>query len=636
MRFPSGLVALALSLTASSITGCPSTIPCPDGSVGGEVGCVEADAGHSDADGGTTMIDGTVPGLDAADGGGVDAADDTCPVFTFYADVDDDGYGDAAATMSACAAPDGYVENATDCNDADGAIRPGATEQCDMAMVDENCDESANEGCECFVGQTEPCPGQSEVGECVAGTRSCDTAGRWLACTGTVGPMSETCDGRDNDCNDTIDNGAASACGAVANGTAACATGACSAVCAATHGNCDARFDTGCETALGTASNCSACGDSCGWSCASRVCNDATQLALGYTFVSGHASCAVRSSGTAVCWGENGAGQLGRGTAGADSAIASAVMGLSGRIDDIAVGLSHTCALIAGQVYCWGEGSGGELGNGMNTDSVTPVRVAGLTDAMDIAAGLDFTCAVRAVGTVVCWGENGARQLCDGTTTDRNVPVVATTVGSNAVRIDASTARACVTLTTGDVRCWGGGLVTAATTLLTGDASQVAVGEGHTCALYRDITPSGVGAGGVGCWGDNDAGQLGDGTTTVRTGVVNVSVFTRGSLPDASDGYSATDLSAEGDHTCAVGEDGRLFCWGGNSSGQVGPGPNPQTTPIVVAGTGTVADVEAGYRYTCARDTSDVVRCWGANASGECGTGSISASPITPTVVRAP
>jgi alpha-tubulin suppressor-like RCC1 family protein len=70
-------------------------------------------------------------------------------------------------------------------------------------------------------------------------------------------------------------------------------------------------------------------------------------------------------------------------------------------------------------VFCWGQGGTGQLGDGTTTDSTTPVRVIGLTNATQVAAGRDHSCGIRPNGRTWCWGWNGNGQLGDGTTTDR-------------------------------------------------------------------------------------------------------------------------------------------------------------------------------------------------------------------------
>ncbi len=129
-------------------------------------------------------------------------------------------------------------------------------------------------------------------------------------------------------------------------------------------------------------------------------------------------------------------------------------------------------------------------------------------------------------------------------------------------------------------------------------------GDRHTCALKRD--------GGAWCWGDNASGQLGDGTTSLKDRPTPVSTLSS----------AVVDLSAGGDHTCAVKTDGSLWCWGENGSGQLGVGgSSDRTTPTQVT-IPQVSRVAAGGAHTCALTTSGDVWCWGYNDYGQVGNGS--------------
>jgi hypothetical protein len=198
----------------------------------------------------------------------------------------------------------------------------------------------------------------------------------------------------------------------------------------------------------------------------------------------------------------------------------------------IAAGGAYTCALLSdGTARCWGYNSDGQLGDGTTTQRLTPVAVSGLTNAVAIATGSYHTCALLSDGSARCWGGNNNGQLGDGTTTKRLTPV--TVIGlTNTVAIAGGDFHTCVLRSNGTARCWGhntfgqlgDGTTTQRTTPVTvsGLTNAVAVAGGHfyTCALLSN--------GGARCWGDNDNGQLGDGTTTERHTPVVVGLDTDG------------------------------------------------------------------------------------------------------------
>ena len=132
----------------------------------------------------------------------------------------------------------------------------------------------------------------------------------------------------------------------------------------------------------------------------------------------------------------------------------TSVSGLSGATS-IALGASHTCALIAdGSVKCWGNNANGQLGDGANTNLSSAVSVLGLTDIKVIAARGDHSCAIHLAGSVSCWGKNGNGELGDGTTSNRNSPVIVVGL-TNATAIAAGYYHSCALLATGNVNCWG-------------------------------------------------------------------------------------------------------------------------------------------------------------------------------------
>ena len=332
----------------------------------------------------------------------------------------------------------------------------------------------------------------------------------------------------------------------------------------------------------------------------------------------GH-TCAVLTGGTAMCWGLGDYGQLGHDLGGWDSSVPVAVTGLTGAVA-IAAGSYHTCAILSsGPAKCWGWGGHGQLGDGQYHEAKTPIAVAGLSGAVAIDAGFHHTCALRSGGTVMCWGDNGDDELGDGSTEANSPNPVALSGISGAVAISAGIYHTCAVITGGTVKCWGdnesGQLGDGSTdnsptpVAVSGLAGAVAVSAAgdHTCAIVTGGT--------VSCWGANDHGQLGDGGTENSLAPVAVSGLT-----------GVTAITSGDNYTCALLSGGTVVCWGANSSGQLGDGSTTSSSaPVAVSGLSGVTGIDAFEQHTCALLSGGTIKCWGANLYGELGDGSTTA-----------
>jgi hypothetical protein len=280
-------------------------------------------------------------------------------------------------------------------------------------------------------------------------------------------------------------------------------------------------------------------------------------------------TCAILGSGGITCWGYDSDGQLGSVNA---MGQLVAVPGIAAA-QWIAAGELHTCAASGadGNASCWGANEHGQLGDGSTTAQAGPVTVAGLLDVAQVAVGYTHSCALKHDGTIWCWGENTNGQLGDGTLVDRP---------------------------------------TAAPARLS-DAIQLAAGFHQTCAVTRD--------GALWCWGLNSQGQLGDGTRTDRA--LPVRVVGLLSIAEVSlNGYDTFGLRS---HSCARGTGGAVWCWGGNTFGEIGDGTTvDRTTPTRVPTLAQVVTISAGQKHTCAVGSDASVSCWGANDVGQLGDGS--------------
>ncbi|MCW3056920.1 MAG: regulator of chromosome condensation [Solirubrobacterales bacterium] len=391
--------------------------------------------------------------------------------------------------------------------------------------------------------------------------------------------------------------------------------------------------------------------------------DNATQVAAG----GGH-SCALLSSGHVECWEENGHGQLGDGSTRA-SEIPVEVHGIA-TATEIAAGSEHSCALLSsGHVDCWGTNAEGQLGDGKDGGaSDIPVEVQGVTNATQIAAGEEDSCALMSNSHVDCWGANYYGQLGNGTIKSSNTAVEVQGV-TTATQVAAGGAHSCVLLSGGHADCWGdneseqlgdgtngGNRVTPVGVQGLSNATQVATGYPHSCAALS--------SGHVACWGENALGQLGDGTTersetpvevhgvtdamqvsagefdscaVLRSGHVDCwggGAFETGQLGNGTKGSSntpvevknltnATQVATSTYGSCALLSSGHVDCWGNNEEGELGDGEHGghSDTPVEVQGVTDATQVAAGEYHFCAVLSSGHVDCWGSNISGELGDG---------------
>jgi len=299
-----------------------------------------------------------------------------------------------------------------------------------------------------------------------------------------------------------------------------------------------------------------------------------TQVATGI----GH-SCALTDTGAAYCWGKNESGQLGDGTT-IDRAVPTAVLGgLS--FSSIDVGYTHSCALTTtGAAYCWGADSLGQLGDGAPAvRQLQPVAVSGALTFSIIRAGNTHTCALQDVtGLAYCWGANSTGQIGNGT-------------GGNAT--DRVTTPAAVS---------GGN-----------SFAQIDVGSSHTCALLTNQNAANK----MYCWGWNDNGQLGTTSSELCRGTVKCSRIPL-KLPSS---VKLISITAGSTHTCGLIAAGTAYCWGSNSNGQLGDGTTTDRTGPTAVGILQFKSIRAGRNFTCGVLLDNTARCWGYNYFGMLGLG---------------
>ncbi|GBD33168.1 hypothetical protein HRbin33_02148 [bacterium HR33] len=343
-------------------------------------------------------------------------------------------------------------------------------------------------------------------------------------------------------------------------------------------------------------------------------------------------TCAIEAtSGNAYCWGWNGYGQVGDGTA-FEHTGPVAVSGLSAR--RVAAGVLHTCAAgTGGAAACWGLNSTGQLGDNSTSDRASPGGVSGLTTGIvEVGAGVGYSCALDEAGSAYCWGSNTFGQLGDGTTTGTLAPVkVASPVAFTS--ISTGYFHSCGVGQDGKIYCWGangrgelgnGTTTNSSTPVAVASAEtfkQVSAGWQLTCA----VSTSGVAY----CWGDNNAGGVGNGTTSTAP----VTSPTPVQMPS---GTSFASVSAGDGFACGVTTAGTGYCWGFNGNGQLG---NNSTTssaaPVEVSGKITWKSISTGRAHACGITSDDVLMCWGDNFTGQLGDGTFGDRSVPTRVLAA-
>ena len=364
------------------------------------------------------------------------------------------------------------------------------------------------------------------------------------------------------------------------------------------------------------------------------------------------------------CWGQNSFRQLGQGGTSTATAtqpvLASTVTNAPGdEITGLSVGDYHTCINSSnGKIYCWGYNVLGGLGNGNTTSPSDVGQVTSSTAELGvnantkIAVGSYHTCAIGPDEKVYCTGDDlTANQLGNGgSSTNTNTPTAvaagAIPVGSRIKSIWAGGYHTCALADNTKVYCWGrndeGQLGNGSTGLTTVpvEVSQsfmpagvkirsMSLGMYYSCAIGSDFRAY--------CWGDNAQGQLGKGDSANSNRPVAVS---QGSIPA---GVNFRGIAAGGSHTCAITSDAKMYCWGRNDEGQLGKGNSGSgsgtNVPIAVL-QGTIAantrmrQISTGINHTCAITSSSKAYCWGANNYGQIGNGSSGTARVTsPTAV---
>jgi alpha-tubulin suppressor-like RCC1 family protein len=340
-----------------------------------------------------------------------------------------------------------------------------------------------------------------------------------------------------------------------------------------------------------------------------------------------------------VGWGSNSDGQLGDGTTTDASAPVFAELSRKLHYTTVRTGMSTSVALAAsGAVFAWGSNIYGQIGDGTTTPRPTPVRTR-LPAGVKVTAlreGGQFTVALTTKGQVLAWGDNFDGELGDGTDLNRALPVrVKLPQGVTVTAISAGADSTLALTKSGRVLSWGGNVVGQ----LGDGGSTDRVIPGYVRIPRRTKITSIAAGNGTGfavtsagrllAWGYNANGELGDGTTKLRTTPVQVH------LPP---GVKVAAATAGGLHALALTTGGRVLGWGDNFYGQLGNSSamEEHVAVLVKLPKGTkVRALAAGRQYSMALTTSGRVLAWGHNEVGQLGDGTTTNS-ATPQRVHLP
>jgi len=279
-------------------------------------------------------------------------------------------------------------------------------------------------------------------------------------------------------------------------------------------------------------------------------------------------SLGLKSNGTILGWGNNGNGQLGIGNTTNNNT--AAIIGTSNNWSNIVTGSGYSCGIKSnGTIWGWGDNSDGQLGDGTRIQRTSPIQIGIDTNWKLITIGDFYTLGLRTNGTLWAWGRNSSGQLGDGTNISRLIPNI---IGNSTwIIVDA--------------------------------------GDAHTIGIKSNKT--------LWAWGNNLSGQIGNGTFG---NIYNTAIL-------ISSDTNWSKVSAGGNHSLAIKNNGTLWSWGSNDAGQLGDGTTVnKITPIQIGTDTTWVSISAGYRHSIALKSDGTMWAWGDNNARQLGNGNISQS----------
>ncbi|MFO0713046.1 MAG: hypothetical protein U0353_24540 [Sandaracinus sp.] len=500
----------------------------------------------------------------------------------------------------------------------------------DCASDHASCDATLPD-CETALGTAAACSGCGMT--CMGAFALCD--GPPYACTSTCASPREICG---SSCVDTTSSpahcgGCDMPCPDRAFATELCETSACTLSCDPNRGNCDGLDGNGCEiNTLTSLAHCGGCDMPCAFDHASESCVGGTCT---FGACEGHFDDCDGSTVNG-CERDLDSDASHCGACGhVCPASTQCIAGVCNPFIDVAPGEAHACALRDdGTAYCWGTNDAGQLGDGTSDDRGLPRVVVGSARFSQITTGVAFSCAIeRSAGAVYCWGRNQEGELGDGTRAGRATPApiqprtdfAAAFAGRRFLEVRAMQSSACARDDAGAVWCWGRndrGQVGDGTTAEADAAVRLGLTDVRQISAGYDFGCARLMTGEVRCWGGNAAGQLGDGTTSPRTAPVTVMGL-----------VGAQTLSSGTGHTCAIASS-QVYCWGQNTYGALGLAGGNRTS--AVPNTVTASELHCGQHVCFARQTALAWLAWGYDDDGQLGNGTTGPPRTSPAATALP
>jgi alpha-tubulin suppressor-like RCC1 family protein len=359
------------------------------------------------------------------------------------------------------------------------------------------------------------------------------------------------------------------------------------------------------------------------------VSASASARVVGFTKISGYSAgfphtCGIITTGDLYCWGDQTTGMRGIGSNVATVTDPTPTLVSGGRQwSDVSAGFWSVCGISNTTLYCWGNASEGQLGNGFNNGTFpSPVAIAPESSFVAVNIGLAAgECAITVAHSAMCWGRGIEGRVGNGADTTV-VRAVGVNGGNKFAALATSAFGTCGVSEAGAAICWG-------------FYATLGIGYGP----YPDD------CGGQGC-SKSPVAVLGgltfrpviihDGNTACSIATDDKTYCWGQTVQEVPGAPVFTALAAGDLDYCGLAQSGTVYCWGTNRNGRFGNPPDPnmyQSTPVAVPGSQHFTQISMSQNHMCGITTDGNAWCWGSNANGELGDRTTTPS-TTPVRVR--